>query len=138
MASSNIVSLISESANSILRGLHYAFYDWTREMPKARRILVWAGILIQGYAIYAGFSRSLIWPLIWPTGPSLIVSLWLMYVLGGTVINAMLTGELKRKTQLEADQIAARQIHQTRPLCDGGVSDPEPRVRRTHLCECRS
>jgi serine phosphatase RsbU (regulator of sigma subunit) len=93
--------------------LHYAFYDWTREMPKGRRVLVWTGILVQGYAIYAGFSRSLIWPLIWPTGPFLILSVWLLYVLGGTLINAMLTWELKRKTQLEADQIAARQIQQT-------------------------
>jgi serine phosphatase RsbU (regulator of sigma subunit) len=104
---------MTDSANPILRGLHYAFYDWTREMPKQRRVLVWTGILIQGYAIYAGFSRSLIWPLIWPTGPSLLASVWLLYVLGGTVINAMLTWELKRKTQLESDQIAARQIQQT-------------------------
>jgi len=104
---------MSDSPNPILRGLHDAFYDWTREMPSGRRVLVWAGILIQGYAIYAGFSRSLIWPLIWPSAPFLLVSVWLLYVLGGTLINAMLTWELKRKTQLEADQTAARQIQQT-------------------------
>jgi hypothetical protein len=57
-------------------------------MPKGRRVMVWAGIPIQGYAIYAGFSRSLIWPLIWPTGPFLILRVWLLYVLGGTLIDA--------------------------------------------------
>ena len=43
-------------------------------------------------------------------------SLWivcLFYVIGMWLINVMLTSEFVRKTQLEADQIAARQIQQT-------------------------
>ena len=38
------------------RQLGYAFYDWTREMPAAKRATVWAGLLLQGYAIYAGLK----------------------------------------------------------------------------------
>jgi sigma-B regulation protein RsbU (phosphoserine phosphatase) len=37
---------------------------------------------------------------------------WLLYVLGAGLLNGMLTLEFVRKTQLEADQIAARQIQQ--------------------------
>jgi sigma-B regulation protein RsbU (phosphoserine phosphatase) len=36
-----------------------------------------------------------------------------LYCVGGALINRMLTSELVRKTQLEADQVAARQIQQT-------------------------
>jgi hypothetical protein len=50
----------SKSASPLLRALQYAFYDWTREMPRSKRALTWAGILIQGYAIYAGLT-------LWPT-----------------------------------------------------------------------
>ncbi|MGA2152796.1 MAG: SpoIIE family protein phosphatase [Bryobacteraceae bacterium] len=39
--------------------------------------------------------------------------MWLLYVLGWGLMNGMLTSEFVRKTQLEADQIAARQIQQT-------------------------
>jgi sigma-B regulation protein RsbU (phosphoserine phosphatase) len=38
---------------------------------------------------------------------------WLIYLLGTGLMNGMLTSEFFRKTQLEADQIAARQIQQT-------------------------
>src|SRR5208283_5954979 len=38
---------------------------------------------------------------------------WLIYVVGASLMNGMLTSEFFRKTQLEADQIAARQIQQT-------------------------
>jgi len=38
---------------------------------------------------------------------------WLFYVIGWWLMNAMLSSEFVRKTQLEADQIAARQIQQT-------------------------
>jgi len=55
------------SARDVRRALYYALYDWTREMPRFKRFITWAGILIQGYAIYAGFARSLVWPLIWPS-----------------------------------------------------------------------
>jgi sigma-B regulation protein RsbU (phosphoserine phosphatase) len=49
----------------------------------------------------------------WPKGTLLYASVCLLYMLGWGLINAMLTSELVRKTQLEADQIAARQIQQT-------------------------
>jgi serine phosphatase RsbU (regulator of sigma subunit) len=104
---------LGQSANPLRRALRYAFYDWTREMPGPKRILTWAGILIQGYAIFAGFTRSLVWPVMWPKGLPLILSVWLLYLLGSGLMNAMLTSEFVRKTQLEADQIAAQQIQQT-------------------------
>jgi hypothetical protein len=52
----------------------YVVYDWNREMPKFKRVVTMAGILIQGFAIYAGFTRSLIWPAIWPRGVVLFPS----------------------------------------------------------------
>ncbi len=88
-------------------------YDWTREMPRSKRVIAWIGILLQGYAIYAVWSRSLVWPVMWPKGIALYASAFLLYMIGSGLMNAMLTSELVRKTQLEADQIAARQIQQT-------------------------
>jgi sigma-B regulation protein RsbU (phosphoserine phosphatase) len=104
---------LDPSASPFRRVLQYAFYDWTREMPKSKRLITWVGILIQGYAVYALWSRSLIWPLMWPKGVFLYLSVWLLYVLGNGIMNVMLTSEFVRKTQLESDQIAARQIQQT-------------------------
>ncbi len=104
---------LDPSAGPLHRWFQYAFYDWTREMPKSKRFITWVGILIQGYAVYALWSRSLIWPLIWPKGLSLYLIVFLLYVLGGGIMNAMLTSEFFRKTQLESEQIAARQIQQT-------------------------
>jgi serine phosphatase RsbU (regulator of sigma subunit) len=104
---------LDRSAGKIRRALHYAFYDWTREMPKSRRLITWAGILIQGYAVYGGFARSLVWPWMWPRGLYLYPSVFLLYYLGYMLMNATLTSELVRKTQLESDQIAARRIQQT-------------------------
>jgi hypothetical protein len=94
------------------RALQYSSYDWTREMPKSKRLITWAAILIQGYAIYAGFSRSLIWPWIWPKGFIRYPTILLLYYVGHSLMNRMLTSEFVRKTQLESDQIAARQIQQ--------------------------
>src|SRR4249920_3113667 len=93
--------------------LQYAFYDWTREMPTWKRLTTWVGMLMQGYAVYALWTRSLVWPLMWPRGLVLYSSIWLLYALGTGVLNAMLTSELFRKTQLESDQIAARKIQRT-------------------------
>jgi hypothetical protein len=104
---------LDKAARPFRRALRYASYDWTREMPKSKRLITWAGILIQGYAIYAGFSRSLIWPWIWPKGFILYPAVLLIYYLGHSLMNGMLTSEFVRKTQLESDQIAARQIQQT-------------------------
>jgi len=104
---------LDRSTGPLRRALQYAMYDWTREMPKSKRILTWAGILMQGYAVYCFWTRSLVWPVIWPHGILLYGIVWLIYVLGAGLMNGMLTSEFFRKTQLEADQIAARQIQQT-------------------------
>lgn len=104
---------LDKSAGFFRRTLDYAFYDWTREMPKSRRVITWIGLLIQGYALYAGITHSLVWPLIWPKGLVLYPIVWLLYLLGSCIMNGMLTSEFVRKTQLESDQIAALQIQQT-------------------------
>ena len=104
---------LDKSAGPIRRMRQYAFYDWTREMPRSKRLITWAGLLIQGYAIYSLWMRSLIWPVMWPKGMLLYGSVWALYVSGVGLMNGMLTSEFVRKTELEADQIAARQIQQT-------------------------
>jgi len=82
-------------------------------MPRSKRVITWVGYLMQGYAFYALLARSLVWPLMWPAGFPLYVSIALLWGLGAALMNGMLTSEFVRKTQLEADQIAARQIQQT-------------------------
>jgi len=91
----------------------YAVGTWTREMPQSKRVITWVGYLLQGYAIWCLLSRSLVWPFIWPHGILLYGFVCLFYVIGWWLMNAMLTSEFVRKTQLEADQIAARQIQHT-------------------------
>jgi hypothetical protein len=59
---------LGKTAGPFRRALRYAFYDWTREMPRSKRIITTGTILIQGYAVYALWARSFIWPLIWPKG----------------------------------------------------------------------
>src|SRR5262245_21663160 len=95
------------------QALRYATYDWTREMAGTTRLLAWIGIVLQGYALYTAFSGSLIWPIIWPPKPALYVAALLIYYAGYSLQNAALTSELLRKTQLAADERAARQIQQT-------------------------
>jgi len=46
-------------------------------------------------------------------GPPGYLVAWLLYMIGWYVMNGMLALEFVRKTQLEADQIAAQQIQQT-------------------------
>ena len=104
---------LDKSAGPIRRMFQYASYDWTREMPKSRRIITWVGYFMQGYAIWALLSRSLVWPVTWPEGLPLYATAILLYCVGACLMNGMLTAEFFRKTQLEADQIAARQIQQT-------------------------
>lgn len=91
----------------------YSVYAWSREMPRSKRLITWAGLLLQGYAIYSLCMRSLIWPKIWPEGRLLYACAFALYALGLALMNRMLTSEFVRKTELEADQIAARQIQQT-------------------------
>jgi len=104
---------LGKSVGAFRRALQYAAYDWTREMPPSKRLIAWTGYLMQGYAIYCLWTRSLVWPVIWPHGILLYASVFLIYFLGAGLMNGMLTSEFVRKTQLEADQIAARQIQQT-------------------------
>ena len=40
------------STARLRQALRYATYDWTREMSGTTRLLAWAGILLQGYALY--------------------------------------------------------------------------------------
>jgi serine phosphatase RsbU (regulator of sigma subunit) len=105
---------IEKSAAVVRPWLGYALYDWTYKMAKSKRLTTRVAILMQGYAIWAGFSRSLIWPFMWPQSQYLLfLFVCLLYLLGDRVMNAMLTSEFVRKTQLEADQIAAQQIQKT-------------------------
>ena len=98
----------------IRRLARYAGRNWVREMPRSKRIVTWAGYLLQGYAIFCLWARSLAWPLMWPEDEILVFAIsLLLYAAGGALTNVALTSELVRKTQLEADQIAARQIQQT-------------------------
>jgi hypothetical protein len=97
----------------IRRALQYSVNSWTREMPRSKRFITWAGILLQGYAIYCLWSRSLVWPVMWPDESLVFLIALLLYGVGGALMNGMLTSEFARKAQLEADQIAARQIQQT-------------------------
>ena len=99
---------LNKSAGFFRRTLDYAFYDWTREMPKSKRIITWVGLLIQGYAVYAGITHSLVWPLIWPKGLAIYPIVCLLYLLGNCIMNGMLTSEFVRKTQLESEQLAAQ------------------------------
>src|SRR5262249_39278851 len=98
---------------TVRRAVHHATYDWTREMPRSTRVVTTVGILIQGFAIYAGFTRPLVWPVIWPSMTVLVPAVLALYFIGHWLQNAMLTGEFIRKTQLESDQIAAQQIQRT-------------------------
>jgi serine phosphatase RsbU (regulator of sigma subunit) len=100
--------------NSLRRALQHTFYDFTREMPWIRRVVTWVAILLQGYAIYALWTRSLTWPAMWPEGWPLYATIaMLCFLVGGGLMNWMLSAELVRKTQLEAEQTAARRIQQT-------------------------
>jgi hypothetical protein len=49
---------LTRSAGPIRRAIHYAFYDWTREMTTAKRIAAWAGLFLQGWAIWAATVHS--------------------------------------------------------------------------------
>ena len=51
-------------AGPFRRALRYAFYDWTREMPKRKRLFTFVALLMQGYAVYA----VLMWALMVPKG----------------------------------------------------------------------
>jgi len=113
MQFSAVVTRLDKLIHTTRRVRMYSINTWIREMPRSKRVITWFGFLLQGYAIYCLWSRSLVWPHIWPHGILLYGFVWLFYVLGWWLINVMLTSEFVRKTQLEADLIAARQIQQT-------------------------
>jgi phosphoserine phosphatase RsbU/P len=101
-----------ESTNPLVRAIQYGLHDWTREMPLGTRVLAWTGILIQGYAIYAAITRSLLWPMTWPPTRVYFYA-GALYIAGAWLLNSMLTSELVRKTRMESEQMAARAIQQT-------------------------
>jgi len=106
---------IDKFTSVVRRGLfRYDSHRWIREMPKSKRRILWVAIWMQGYAIWAGFSRSLLWPVMWPENKLLLYGIVsVLYLVAERVLYGMLTSELVRKTQLEADQIAAQQIQKT-------------------------
>jgi sigma-B regulation protein RsbU (phosphoserine phosphatase) len=83
-------------------------------MPRAKRVVTWAAILVQGYAIWFVLSYSGVWVFIFRERKFLLyISVFLLYIAGERVMHALITSEVVRKTQLEADQIAAQQIQKT-------------------------
>ena len=111
---------LDNSAGPFRRSLRYAFYDWAREMPRSKRILMYVAIVLQGYPFYFALMWALKLPtwlspyfLILPKRPLGYVLVVLFFFVGRWIQNGLLTSEFVRKTQLETDQIAARQIQQT-------------------------
>ena len=111
---------LDKSAGPIRRALQYAFYDWASEMPRSKRIITYVGIALQGYAFYFTLMWASMLPkwlysyfLVLPRGPVSYVLVFLLFYTGRWIQNGMLTSEFVRKTQLETDHIAARQIQQT-------------------------
>ena len=98
---------------TVRRWLRYAFYDWTRGMPKYKRAITWAAILVQGYAIWFGLSRPQVWVYMVRENKLVYLGVFLLYLFGERVMHGLVTSEIVRKTQLEADQIAAQQIQKT-------------------------
>src|SRR5690348_16552822 len=97
----------------VSRALQFAFYDFTREMSRSKRIITWAAILVQGYAIYALVTRSFAWPIMWPSSRIVFTVGIVLFYSAYTLMNGLLASELARKTQLESDQTAARTIQRT-------------------------
>jgi serine phosphatase RsbU (regulator of sigma subunit) len=111
---------LDKSAGPIRRALQYAFYDWASEMPRSKRIVTYVGIVLQGYAFYSMLMWAFRLPewlslyfLVLPRRPVSYVLVFPLFYTGRWIQNGMLTSEFVRKTQLETDQIAARQIQQT-------------------------
>jgi sigma-B regulation protein RsbU (phosphoserine phosphatase) len=89
-------------------------------MSKPKRLIAGLGAGLQGYTIYCvvvwalGVPKALLgYMLVLPKGPLGYLLAWLLYMIGWYVMNGMLASEFVRKTQLEADLMAARQIQET-------------------------
>jgi phosphoserine phosphatase RsbU/P len=111
---------LDKSAGPIRRALQYAFYDWASEMPTSKRIVTYVAFVLQGYAFYFMLmwafrlpGRFSLYFLVLPRRPVSYVLVFLLFYTGRWIQNGMLTSEFVRKTELETDQIAARQIQQT-------------------------
>jgi sigma-B regulation protein RsbU (phosphoserine phosphatase) len=111
---------LDKSAGPVRRAMQYAFYDWPSEMPRSKRILTYVGRALQGYAFYFMIMWAFKLPtwlypylVLLPRRPASYVLVLLLFYVGHWTQNGMLTSEFVRKTELEADQIAARQIQQT-------------------------
>ncbi len=111
---------LDKSAGPVRRWLQYAFYDWTREMPRSKRIITYVAFILQGYALYFTVMWAFTLPkwlyayfLVLPRQPLSYVLVFLLFYIGRWIQNGMLTSEFVRKAQLETDQVAARQIQQT-------------------------
>jgi len=113
MSLRSVAAKAAHWAASVSRGLQYGFYDFTREMPRTKRMIAWAAILIQGYMILALVTRSFVWPIMWPRPRYVFVIGIALFYAAYTVMNGLLASELVRKTQLESEQSAARKIQQT-------------------------
>ena len=95
---------LDKSAGTFRRVLQYAFYDWRADMSGYRGLLTFAGLLAQLGALTLALEAK--------ATPFKFLSLFI-YMVGLLLMNGMLTSEFVRKTQMEADQIAAEQIQQT-------------------------
>ena len=83
-------------------------------MPRSKRLITWVAILIQAYAVWFVLSRSQLWPYMLRENKLVsYLGVFLLYLLGDRVMHGLVTSEVVRKTQLEADQIAAQQIQKT-------------------------
>jgi serine phosphatase RsbU (regulator of sigma subunit) len=111
---------LDKSVGPLRRWVQYAFYDWTREMSRSKRIITYIGIIFQGYATYFLVMWAFRLPewlasnlFLLPRRPASYALVFVLFYLGHRIQNGMLTSEFVRKTQLESDQIAAREIQQT-------------------------
>jgi sigma-B regulation protein RsbU (phosphoserine phosphatase) len=83
-------------------------------MPRSKRFITWVAILTQGYAVAFVLSRPQLWDfMVRENKLVLYLGMFLLYLLGERVMHGLVTSEIVRKTQLEADQIAAQQIQKT-------------------------
>jgi sigma-B regulation protein RsbU (phosphoserine phosphatase) len=83
-------------------------------MPRSKRFINWVAILIQGYAVWFVLSRSQLWVFMMRENKLVLyLGVFLLYLLGERVMHGLVTSEIVRKTQLEADQIAAQEIQKT-------------------------
>lgn len=111
---------LDKSAGRIRPALQYAFYDWVQEMPRSKRVVTYLAVILQGYAFYFFLTWAFAPPkwlaanlLILPRRPASYVFVFVLFYVGYWIQKGLVTSELVRKTQLETDQAAARQIQET-------------------------